>query len=712
MPLTDPSASLSDPLHAFVAGAFISGSKNPIPLIATKFEVLIAAGVAVVTTKRTFRNVESQSIEATITFPVPVHAALFRLEAHLDSRVLKARARNRLTARETYETAVEGGKTAVLHEEVLRGVHMLSVAHIAPGAEIEICSAWVTTLTQAKGRASLRIPLTVGDIYGRSGLPDSDDFIHGGPVQTGELAVTCRDGDVLLGGRRFDGGTAQVSIDMPIDLEVPGFAPSDLQGIAADGRAVVVRVAPQQTADAALDIAVLVDHSGSMSSAVSGDRNDLTKHAALVAGLDAAAKRLGSADHIDLWQFCDMPSAVGSGSGSTAVRGLLRQLADTRGGTEIGLALETVLEKSRAQDVLLVTDGKSHALDVQNLARSGRRFTVVLVGEDSLEANVGHLAALTGGEIFVAAGVDLADIINAAFDSVRTPRIAMTPISGKPERISAARAGMVVTAAWLAPPQTDAQSADQAEDAIMPRAVAALAACLALPALDPEAAGALAEAEGLVTHLTSLVLVDEEAPTQDGIPATRKIALPSPRTAAVPAAMYCLDAFEARRIAEPRPTAAAAPEAAAPRAMRRMIGGGLFSSGPSDRMRSFLDSLMPSPVAPPPAPSRPAAPDLPPNLHSLHARIDWDRAPRRLQAGDLSGLDAAVAQAIHRIADTDEIRALAAQLGLDPIILVIALLARAASRSKRSARRIAKTILHGRTYREADLDAAVQQAQA
>jgi Vault protein inter-alpha-trypsin domain/von Willebrand factor type A domain len=452
MPLTDPSASLSDPLHAFVAGAFISGSKNPIPLIATKFEVLFAAGAAVVTTKRTFRNVESQSIEATITFPVPVHAALFRLEAHLDGRVLKARARNRLTARETYETAVERGKTAVLHEEVLRGVHMLSVAHIAPGAEIEICTAWVTTLTNENACASLRIPLTVGDVYGRSGLPDSDDLIHGGPVQTGELAVSCRDGEVLLAGRRLDVATVQVSLDMPIDLEVASFTPSDLQGIAADGRAVVMRVAPQQAADAALDIAVLVDHSGSMSSAVSGHRNDLTKHAALAAGLDAAARRLGSGDHVDLWQFCDVPSAVGSGTGSAAVRGLLRQLADTRGGTEIGLALETVLDKSRAQDVLLVTDGKSHALDVQKLARSGRRFTVVLVGEDSLEANVGHLAALTGGEIFVAAGADLADIITAAFDSLRAPRIAMTPISGKLERMSAARAGMVVTAAVRSPP--------------------------------------------------------------------------------------------------------------------------------------------------------------------------------------------------------------------------------------------------------------------
>jgi hypothetical protein len=46
------------------------------------------------------------------------------------------------------------------------------------------------------------------------------------------------------------------------------------------------------------------------------------------------------------------------------------------------------------EDRRSLADGKSHALDVQMLARTGRRFTVVLVGEDSLEANIRHLAAL------------------------------------------------------------------------------------------------------------------------------------------------------------------------------------------------------------------------------------------------------------------------------------------------------------------------------
>jgi hypothetical protein len=35
---------------------------------------------------------------------------------------------------------------------------------------------------------------------------------------------------------------------------------------------------------------------------------------------------------------------------------------------------------------------------VQALAQRGRHISVVLSGEDSLEANVGHLAALTGGD--------------------------------------------------------------------------------------------------------------------------------------------------------------------------------------------------------------------------------------------------------------------------------------------------------------------------
>src|SRR5206468_11357653 len=170
--------------------------------IATRFDVAIAGGLAEVATRRTFRNDEGESIEATLTFPVPVHATLFALEARIAGRLLTARAEARKQARETYESALDRGKSAVLHEEVLRGVHMLSVGHIPPGAEVAVSARWAMSLTQVEGSSRLRIPLTVGDVYGRSGLPDSDELAHGGPGPTATPPRPCPGRSASVAARR------------------------------------------------------------------------------------------------------------------------------------------------------------------------------------------------------------------------------------------------------------------------------------------------------------------------------------------------------------------------------------------------------------------------------------------------------------------------------------------------------------------------------
>jgi hypothetical protein len=128
----------------------------------------------------------------------------------IGERLLIAGARRRRDARAQYEGAVDASKTAVLPEEVPRGVHILSVAHVPPGAEVEVRSTWALTLTHIEDRGRLHIPLTVADIYGRSPLPDSDDLVHGGPADVAQLNVDCRDGSVTLrGGELCEGrGTA------------------------------------------------------------------------------------------------------------------------------------------------------------------------------------------------------------------------------------------------------------------------------------------------------------------------------------------------------------------------------------------------------------------------------------------------------------------------------------------------------------------------
>jgi hypothetical protein len=686
MSLTAPQIKI-DPLHAFIAGGFVAGTPRPLPLVATRFDVLIDSGLAVVATSRTFRNAESQSIEATITFPVPVHATLFALRARIGDRVLDARAKRKDAAREDYEGALERGKTAVLHEEVLRGVHMLSVGHVAPGAEIEVRSSFVVALTNLNGRATLRIPLTVGDIYGHSGLPDSDELVHGGTLPPADLAVECRGGSAVLIGGALEDGRTKIGLDAPIDLEVTGWSPHDLIGRAADGRTVTLRIEPTSAGAAPLDVAILVDHSGSMQDACAGDGPSLTKHQAAVDALRRLARTAEKSDMVDLWEFDNALAFVGSTRAGEKRQAdldtLVRTLSGPRGGTEIGGALDRVLTQSKARDVLLITDGKSHALDVQALAQRGRRISVVLIGEDSLEANVGHLAALTGGEIFVAAGADLVAALEGAVRALKIPHQAPLPIEGAPQRVAVRRGGMTISARWQ-PTETTTG------DALTLRAVAAMAANLALPAMATESAAQLAEAEGLVTHLTSLILIDEAATQEASVPATRKVALPTPRTAAM--------AVMAAPAGMPE-TVAGSARSATPRLPTAVANGPVCHPAPPRCLWSVEAFDDEAPVAA----SKPRRDRF--DDGGLADAIGWDQAPDRLQAGDLADLDPAVARAIRDLAARAEVIALANKLALDPLVLVVGLLARMQADRNRSAARIARAIFGKRPRREVD-DAA------
>jgi hypothetical protein len=135
------------------------------------------------------------------------------------------------------------------------------------------------------------------------------------------------------------------------------------------------------------------------SAADAGAERRQSAHEVAVEALSTYPCRSG--DTFDLWQFDDTSSRVGeitvSEASSSALRDLAAQLDEPSGGTEIGGALENVLAHSKAPDILLITDGQSYALDVHSLASRGRRISVILVGEGSLDAKVGHLAALTGG---------------------------------------------------------------------------------------------------------------------------------------------------------------------------------------------------------------------------------------------------------------------------------------------------------------------------
>jgi hypothetical protein len=430
----------------------------------------------------------------------------------------------------------------------------------------------------------------------------------------------------------------------PIDIVVTDWEPEVLDGVAADGRTVKLKIVPTRKSKADLNIDILFDRSGSMAQHGGGEPDlGSSKFKDAQAGLIAAASRLQPKDRIRLWEFEHDANFVGKGCGPASAA-LVSGIRAPDGGTDIAAALETVVRSRPPRDVLIVTDGKSWALDTPAFTRSGLRLHAVLIGEDSLEAGVAHLASMTGGQVFIAAGGSAAAIA-AALDAARAPFGRSRPIDGKLTSLEVFRRGAHITATWGAKRGS--------RSSIAARRVGATAAALAMPLMEEDAAALLAVTEGLVSRLTSLVMVDEAGACSPGLPGRRTVSLPQPVGAAPPRELMCVAPFD---------------------------------MDPDDSaLEGFLARLEPAPPR--------AAPVLLDDLRSIACLIDWDHDPDALRRGDLSPLPGAAARAVRSAARIPRIVEVAAAQGIDPVVVVIALLARAAIEWSRSAKRLSETIL-------------------
>lgn len=693
-----------DPIAALVNRTREDAGARPAMLVAMDIGVTISGGLAVVETKRTFRNDEATAIEALLSLPVPVQAAFFGLTANIDGRVLKGIAQARKEARETCEEAVSEGKTAALHEELLRGVHALSVGNLAPGGVIEVTTRWADTLRSAgTSLGRLRIPMTVGDVYGVSSLSETDALTHGDGLKTASLRIR-HDADAI----RLASGALRASKDgvlageapanAPVDIEAEGWKPGVLTGKAWDGRDVSLRIEAAESGEESVRAAALVDHSGSMGSRCEGDAEQrISKHEAVRQGLRALTGELREEDRISLWEFDNACNPVGEGLADSpgGFAKAVENLSPPRGGTEIGRALDCVFEATDPCDALLLTDGMSYALDVHRFAhfsaQEGRRIFVVLVGEDSLDANVGHLAALTGGDVHFSFGADVDNALHAALQGLRSRRTERTERAGRisqealaggrlPESLSAIRGNICVSAGWSGEPAKATVERDALAEGI-----AAYAANMALPSLSESAACKMAVGEGLVTHLTSLVLVDEEGPRQEGLPVTRRVGLPTPRTAmgvayslAAPASLKSSYAYEkpvpCMQIPPPPPPPTEAIYDLAPPSSDM---SGAEKEAQRDRQAE--------------------------NLRLVACWIDWKKEGSALAACNLSGLKPALTASIQALADRKDVRETAAEWGIDPVRLAIALVAAWAAKhdhgwnesAGRYADRVRRSLLRG-----------------
>ena len=457
--------------------------------------------------------------------------------------------------------------------------------------------------------------------------------------------------------------------DRPIEIKVVGLysgRPAPLLGRAADGRQVEISFVSAQTRDVPLDADFLLDVSGSMRDRVAcSPEGHATKWDAVLAGLAAASgKVLTARDAVTVWTFSGgcrrIERLTGDRLGSL-------DIPFEGGGTELAEAVAKVSGSRREANILLVTDGKSWGpIDVQKAVETGARFTIVLIGEDALESSVGYFAAMTGGQMFIASGENAAQAVAEAVAAMRGVASPAIPFEGRPVSLEKRISGVTVAATWSeAGKEAPIRKGEAA-------AWAAYAAQLALAGMKDGAAEFAAE-EGIVSHLTSIVLVDEAAEVVEGIPATRKVALPDPVTAVCAAARP----FSLRELPPTR--------------------------GRSLRVLDF-EEQWPGPLG---DPSRvPSIPDLSfPDPSDFTVRfvlkavqrrdwlslrdgsINWDSGLTALANGSLQGLPAFVSLRVVALSSLDEVKRLADALGKSTVAIALALLAgREADRSRGAAR--------------------------
>ena len=623
-------------------------SKLPVPLIALDIAITVTNGLAQITMTRCYENRENVPLEAVATFPVAFEAALVGLEAFVDGRHLVAQARPSKQAREVYEDALERGKLAVLHEEKLRGVHVLSVAQLPPGQKVEIIATFIQPLAILDGVPVLRIPMTVGHIYGASPLLPVDDLVAGaGPGFAATFRIACADGSpVNSNGKAVGSKTCKIPLNRAIELSMSKAEFGMSAGFDAQGRKVEITLRPAPAGTGGINAAVLVDRSSSTADRLgkSGTVAD-----AMRIGLDKALGSLGEPDRIALWEFDDTAELVGTARGAGAAR-LVPRIGGPRGGTQMGAAVQAAI-KGGARDILVVTDGKTWASEVQAMASEGVRISGVLVGNDSLDAMIGHLVAMTGGQLFAAAGADVAPALASALQSMRTPGgMARQPLQpGQAEGFSIVRSGVEMDVRWH-----DGAGAEKAD------AVGRYAAALSLAGLDEAAATQRAVAHGLCTHLTSLVLVDEAGGSVEGVPELRKVVLEQP-------------AFLRRSQA---------------------IAG---NSRPM-RLAQVANCAPSQPVSSPPASGgtkhrQAGRAGKNNNLLALAQSIDWTRIGPALSRGDLSKLSLWQRLRLWLFSRSKAVRTLAQAINKPPVQVAIALLAETVPDDNGTTGRIARAVL-------------------
>ncbi len=163
------------------------------PVLKTEIEGDLQGDLATITVRQVFANPSDRPVTARYLFPLNKDAAVHAMKMRVGDEIVRARIARRETARRTFETAKQQGKSAALLEQQRPNMFTQEIANLMPGLPVTVTITYSQSVPRRDGAYELRVPLVVGPRY----VP---------AAQAGVVAAVV-DGDVSTGPPGIDAAT-------------------------------------------------------------------------------------------------------------------------------------------------------------------------------------------------------------------------------------------------------------------------------------------------------------------------------------------------------------------------------------------------------------------------------------------------------------------------------------------------------------------------
>ncbi len=402
------------------------------------------------TLSQTFKNTQSQAIEAIYTFPVAWASVVTEFAAVIEGERLVAKAFLKTEAEARYENAREAGDAPMMLETSTDGVATVTLGNLKPGDEVTLEISLFTVLLPQNGTVRATIPLCLADRYsadGRQGAlqpyehvtsdlaadyPATARFTVKGlladctvTVPSHPAAVSRKDGVLTITVSR---AAADRNLVLGFD-DVPdanGAWTAKEPSASCLWAAMLVLTPPRRDVRHPLQVDLLIDCSGSMAGVgIAKVREALASLTDVLTEEDCVTlTRFGSAPE----RTISAPHAFTKAFQRRSYLPVVDRIDANLGGTELNEALRVTARDipadaapDRRRFILLITDGEVWDTEpVLKAVKGAAPVFCIGVGDNSVETVLQQIAQATGGLCrLVTHAEDMTDVISNLIGAAR-----------------------------------------------------------------------------------------------------------------------------------------------------------------------------------------------------------------------------------------------------------------------------------------------------